>query len=409
MTTDRITEIRIAGMRCLEDVRLRLDGLRVLIGENGSGKSCIIEACELLHRAAGQSFLTEIDNIHGGLFSLLRHGSRSLNLGATVEGDGPRLDYSVRLSPGNSGAYAVVGEERLDLGPLPGHDEPLHLIMRKGGNAKVYSGSKHGLQEIGDPGGELLLPMSIGLFSSHPGFERMRAALSNIEVHIPFETLPLWAARAHQRNSIPREQTRLASTTRLERFAANLANTFHALRTEHGEEHWQETMEYVRLGLGPQVESVNVRPGAGGNTVALWLKLFGRDEQLSASVLADGWIAFLGFVAMTRLGQGRSLLAFDEPELHLHPNLVSRVIGLFETIAKESSVLIATHSDRLLDSLETPDTSVVVCDLDEQMQRTRLRTLDPEALSAWMERYSGVGSIRDEGHLDSLLAPEEAG
>jgi recombinational DNA repair ATPase RecF len=46
-----ITELRIYGLRTLADVRLSLRDLTVLIGGNGSGKSSIIEACELLRKA----------------------------------------------------------------------------------------------------------------------------------------------------------------------------------------------------------------------------------------------------------------------------------------------------------------------------------------------------------------------
>ena len=42
-----ITELRIAGLRTLADVRLSLRELTVLIGANGTGKNSIIEACEL--------------------------------------------------------------------------------------------------------------------------------------------------------------------------------------------------------------------------------------------------------------------------------------------------------------------------------------------------------------------------
>ncbi|MFL5356783.1 AAA family ATPase [Archangium sp.] len=52
-----ITELRIEGLRTIEKLHLKLDGLTVLIGENGSGKSSIIEACELLRRATSERFL----------------------------------------------------------------------------------------------------------------------------------------------------------------------------------------------------------------------------------------------------------------------------------------------------------------------------------------------------------------
>ena len=52
MSYDRITQVRIGGMRCIADLALDLHGLTVLIGDNGSGKSTLLEAFELLRQAA---------------------------------------------------------------------------------------------------------------------------------------------------------------------------------------------------------------------------------------------------------------------------------------------------------------------------------------------------------------------
>ncbi|MBI4567293.1 MAG: AAA family ATPase [Planctomycetes bacterium] len=52
MGRDTVTRVRIQGMRALADVGLRTKGLTVLIGDNGSGKSTIVEALELLHKMA---------------------------------------------------------------------------------------------------------------------------------------------------------------------------------------------------------------------------------------------------------------------------------------------------------------------------------------------------------------------
>ena len=56
MNSDRIRRISVKGLRCLEDVTLELGEMTVLIGENGSGKSSIVEACELLRRAGFEQF-----------------------------------------------------------------------------------------------------------------------------------------------------------------------------------------------------------------------------------------------------------------------------------------------------------------------------------------------------------------
>ncbi|MCU0694257.1 MAG: ATP-binding protein, partial [Polyangiaceae bacterium] len=50
---DRILALRIRNVRTLREVDLPLSGMTVLVGENGTGKSSSLEACEILRRAAG--------------------------------------------------------------------------------------------------------------------------------------------------------------------------------------------------------------------------------------------------------------------------------------------------------------------------------------------------------------------
>ncbi len=129
--------------------------------------------------------------------------------------------------------------------------------------------------------------------------------------------------------------------------------------------------------------------------------------RVPAFSLADGVLSYLAFVALFRLDEGRTLLAFDEPELHLHPGLLMRVLGMLEVMSDRYPVVIATHSDRLLDGLSDAAGSVVVAELDERA-RTRLRRLDPDALSKWIGDYRGLGELRADGELISVLADAPA-
>jgi predicted ATPase len=192
----------------------------------------------------------------------------------------------------------------------------------------------------------------------------------------------------------------------LTRFGNNLANAFHELKNNFSEAHWKETMDFVRLGLGFDIESINTRADAGGGSISLRLKYAGLDDQVPAFSLSDGTLSYLCFVALTRLNTKKSLIAFDEPETHLHPELLMRVLDFFETMAEKQPIVLATHSDRLLDGLTDPARSVVVCELDER-RATQLRRLDKTALADWLADYRGVGDIRTAGHLASLLAKRE--
>ena len=197
-----------------------------------------------------------------------------------------------------------------------------------------------------------------------------------------------------------REPVILEPASSLARYGSNIANAFYSLKSDFPVQHWQDTLEYVRLGLGEDLEDVGTRADAGGGRHALTVKY--RDMTIPAVALSDGVLAYLAHVALFRLSGSASLVAFDEPELHLHPALLMRVLGFFESLAEERPVLLATHSDRLLDALEHPERSAVLCELDED-RATRLLRPDAEKLKLWLEKFT-MGEMRSGGHESALFA-----
>ncbi len=433
-----ITELRIEGLRTIQKLRLKLDGLTVLIGENGSGKSSIIEACELLRRATSDRFLDEFYSIHGGLTTLLRQGASKLVLGVSVRPDGPHsreyatIEYDLILSPG--GSFASLHEEiRFKRRRTSAHSKSVRK-PRSVGSARRAPGAQRlevALLRIADEavlyedGGqpedsqgvecpidghatflsqkELYSPESTGDIA----VQLIAAALRDIHVHLPFEVMPAWAARALDRKSALRAPAPLAPANRLEKLGLNLANAFHALKNNYSPEEWQRTLGYIRLGLGEEIEDIATQADPGGGSIGLSLKRKNLDRQIPASQLSDGMLSYLAFVALFRLqGTKPSLIALDEPDLHLHPRLLMRVLDMFEAMARDFPVLVTTHSDRLLDGLADPARSVVLCDLDEH-QATRLYRPEPRVLEKWLERYRGLGDIRSAGHEASVLTRKE--
>ena len=160
-------------------------------------------------------------------------------------------------------------------------------------------------------------------------------------------------------------------------------------------------MEWVRLGLGHEIENVLTAAQPGAGAIALALR-YTSGQEVPAYALSDGMLAYLAFVAVFRLNGGDGLLAFDEPESHLHPGLLARVVDFMEAAADKRPVLVATQSDALVDQLQDPAGSVVLCDLDER-GATRLVRPDRSALDRWLERYRGLGDIRAAGHQRSVM------
>jgi predicted ATPase len=228
------------------------------------------------------------------------------------------------------------------------------------------------------------------------------------EVQTTFNVAARWVAREQRMLTPIREPQLFERATRLARGGANLANAFAELKNSASPRDWEETMEYVRLGLGADVESVNTRAELGGGNIGLYLKYESLEREVPAISLSDGTLAYLALVAMVRLKTPRSLLAFDEPDLHFHPYLIARLASFCEAMARRHSVLVATHSDHLLDCLADPAGTVVLCELDERTRSTRLVRPDPEALEAWLRNYRGLGDLRGAGHQASVMTRPES-
>lgn len=403
---DRVVSLRVRGLRTLADISLKLDGITVVIGDNGAGKSSLIEACALLARTARPGFLDSFYDVHGGLNALLRHGEREMTIGARIEstdGSEPALEYAVTLSKSGRGG-AFIESESLEREILTEHAGPggSYILQRNRTQSLYYEQAAQGLTPADTAGDRLMLPMFVQRPAPHPALRRMVAALDRFDVHLPVDALPTWVAREVGRDSPLRRSAELRPVERLTIQAQNLANAYFKLKSETGGEHWRQTLEYVRLGLGQDIDDVILRADPAGSAIALLLAHKTLAEPVSARALSDGTLAWLAFVAMYRLSKPGGLLAFDEPESHLHPNLLMRVLDLCESIAYDRAVLLATHSDRLLDGLSDPARSVVLCELDDN-RATVLRRPDRQQLDEWLKDYRGFGDVRSAGYESFVM------
>lgn len=72
-----------------------------------------------------------------------------------------------------------------------------------------------------------------------------------------------------------------------------------------------------------------------------------RFAGTSAYPLSSGELSFVRFAALASLYiENSSLLLFDEPETHLHPNFISQFVALLDSLLKQtgSAAILATHS-----------------------------------------------------------------
>jgi predicted ATPase len=388
---DRIVRVRFSGLRTAADVQLDCEPMTVLIGPNGVGKSTLIEGLEILRKIVSSSdFVRMLNDEHGGVSHLMRHGESELKLGVDITDGSSRLSYAMILARRN-GSFTIEHESL--------HHEGEAVFVRDGERFVAAPAVAPQLS----PGYVLMKwPLLVPLSPASPLVARVTTALAGIEVHVPFATQARWFGPGMVPERNMRADSIVQSTDRLDRGGTNLANAFHALRNRPD---WADTLETIRLVVDGDITDVTTPASASGGNIGLAVS-YRTSGSVPAFALSDGTLALLALIAIVRLDDGdtpRSLLVLDEPDLHLHPGAIGQVVALLEECSAHQSVVIATHSDHLLDSLSEPARATVLCDLDEQ-RRLRLRRPDRTQLDRWLEEYRGLGHLRAEGY-DKLVFP----
>lgn len=359
----------------MADVEVPLSGLTVLIGDNSTGKSTLLEALRIARLIPSDRFIDDINRVHT-ISTAMRADAPAFGFRLKFEHDGNRYGYGMNL---DRQAESLVDSLVRIEGPAV---SPIFQLPIRSGNST--------LARVED---DSTKPAGI-----------TRSLLLGIDAHLPFDVTAGWGHRQRGRNSPIRDPRVAEPTHRLDLLGDNLVNVYQALKNDRGSDAWKDTLELLQMGFGPGLRDVAISQVAGGY---LGLSVeFEKQGRIPALHLADGLLTYMGFVAIHQLGDGRSLLAFDEPETHLHPALLARVMTLLEDMATRHPVILATHSDRILDYLENPVESVRICELDDE-QKTRLRRLDPNQYEKWRARYQGLGDIRARGHLPSVLVEDE--
>ena len=397
---DRITKIHVRNIRAIESLDLEISPLTALIGENGSGKSTILECFEILRKATEPDFLQQLSEIHRGMPSLLRKGASFSSLGLTIEDESDsrrRVTYRFELRPNGTGA--VVSGEYLMFGP-----NRFYTLHRDASGGQIFD--QNSRERVPLPAGAFGLDrLAIGHADQLPPqqtIERLLAVLRGIEVHTGFDTIADWAGQTAQRRSVLRGAQLLRPASRLDLLGNNLASAWSALKNID-EAHWRATMALVRAGLGEGIDTINTIPDPSGGQVSVALKRRDLPEAIPASSLSDGQLAWLSLVAIVRLSSGRTLLAIDEPERHLQPSLLGTLVSALADLGGQPPVLLATRSDRVLEQLGDPVSAARFCGLDGS--RATVSGLDPRELARWLERFGDIRQLGASDQLKRVLAP----
>ena len=121
---------------------------------------------------------------------------------------------------------------------------------------------------------------------------------------------------------------------------------------------------------------------------------------IPATRLSDGTLRYLSLLTVLLDPHPPPLIAIEEPELGLHPDVVFGLAPLLVEASERTQLIVTTHSPTLIDALTDYPSSVVVC--DKYDGQTRFKRVDPKALESWIGDQ-GLGEVWAGGGIGGNL------
>ncbi|MDR1111886.1 MAG: AAA family ATPase [Deltaproteobacteria bacterium] len=143
------------------------------------------------------------------------------------------------------------------------------------------------------------------------------------------------------------------------------------------------------------IDDYDVQIEAG--TVQVFFQESGR--IIPATRLSDGTLRYLCLLAILLHPSPPPLICLEEPELGLHPDVLSTVAELIKEASSRSQLIVTTHSDFLVDAFNDQPEAVLVC--ERKPEGTTLRRLDRKDLGPWLEKYR-LGELWTRGDIGGV-------
>ena len=371
----RIEKIRIDGFRKLFHFELTMSNFMVMVGANGVGKSTVLDVFSILSAmAAGR--MNEKLNDFGGVAATLTRGkceSISFCVDMAVPNYNP-LEYSIAIRPTGNG-YAISSEtlsqtrdNKTDKGPflhIDSHNNDIRYFEPDaGGHGRLIR-----LTWDHNPL-ESSLSQVPKMFRQPESLRRILSTAAHYHVLDVGERAPVKLPQAVKPATMPGNN------------GEDLIPYLYSLR-ESEPARFQAILDTLHAGF-PDFESLSFPVVASGMLTLAWKsKTFA--QPFYANELSEGTLRFLWLASLLQCPALPMLTMIDEPEVSLHPELISLLVDLMREASDRTQLLIATHSDSLVRFLRPEE--IFTMDVDEQ-GFTAARRADAMDIEAWLDEYS---------------------
>ena len=343
------------------------NGVNILLGINGSGKTSFINALRLLSEGiAGDGLAKLIQEQWGGYDHIVNfNGERTApcaqityifsysELNELNPAAGFNADVHYRITIKRSGTSYVLNEQVFTQHRTK-KDTSFTYLDFANGNGKISTRTQEGivLQDYTgtDVSGKELVLRQINDPIHYLPTHTLRKAIESIAVYNSFDI---------GEESKLRMPTEFSTDIRLRKSGSNLTQILNELKLNHTFDF--ERLEETFRNVNPYFISIEIANLYGQSYLSLREKNISR--TIGALHISDGTLRFLLSECIFYNPLRGELVAIDEPERGLHPDMIRSVADMMKYAARQSQIIVATHSPHLLNQFELEN--ILVFEKDE--------------------------------------------
>jgi predicted ATPase len=378
-----IKHIRLNNFRSYRSLELPLGNLNVLIGRNGSGKSNFLSFFDLLGSAADNALNTFIRRRVGTFDDLRHYHAKDQDVVSwEVEFDSVHNDslyYRVELGARAPAGYSIL-TETLERPPFEKRNDRFKYLEVQNGRVSILKSSERdGLDDstaaFENATQELILPQ----------LRNQTRYPAQVEAHLYMRDLHVFQGFGDQEldNVRGAQLLDVVSPLRLNVDGSNVISVLNALMQDARYEAALDQLYDVFKTVFPDFNKFDL-PSAGGGRATLAYRSKDLRTSVSAHLMSDGQLRFLGLLLLLMLPDPPHLIVIDEPEIGMHPKMIAVFAEILQEAAERTQVIISTHSPQLLDKL--PAESLLV--VDHQDGESSMSRLDTDSITMWLEDFA---------------------
>ena len=362
-----------------------LEPLNVIIGTNGSGKSNLLEAIELL-KATPRDLMTPIRD-GGGVRDFLWKGGR--NPIATVEvvvALSTKLNIRYFLGFSELHQRFHILSERVEKDTQEQASPYLYYKFEGGQGVLNTQGKGRELEEIETNQSILSQIKDLAQF---PELTLIGRSFEKIRLYRDWVFGRFALPRTAQKADLPNDF--------LAPDCSNLGLVLNRLQENYA---FKKRLIKELQVLYAEIEDYYVKIEGGTVQVFFQERMNQTVAPIPATRLSDGTLRYLCLLVILCHPNPPPLVCIEEPELGLHPDVLPNIAQLLIEASERTQLIVTTHSDVLIDALTERPEAVLVAEKTET--GTTLTRLNKEDLAPWLEKYrlgefwtrGGIGGTR---------------